>query len=144
MLLDARTANDGWFAQYNHARLDDANALSDWAGYLLEGMKADNAEKNRRTAGMVLSLIGQKMGVLAPTWNEKSFGRLSTRMERYSVIHSAWKKQMAKVQPWGNRLIYHFAVDGGKKQVRAAAKAAKAKGMRDPGAMAKEGATTVA
>jgi len=33
------------------------------------------AERNRRAASMVLSLIGQSMGLLKPTWNDLSFGK---------------------------------------------------------------------
>jgi hypothetical protein len=32
---------------------------------------------------------------------------------------------MKKVQPWGNRLIWYFAKDGGRKQVMAQRRAAK-------------------
>jgi hypothetical protein len=55
----------------------DANAISDYAAYLLAGMKADPAERNRRAASMVLSLIGQSIGLLKPTWNDLSFGKNS-------------------------------------------------------------------
>jgi hypothetical protein len=32
---------------------------------------------------------------------------------------------MTKVEPWGNRIIWYFAKDGGRKQVLAQRKAAK-------------------
>ena len=116
---------DGWLERYSAARIDDARAISTYALYLLEGMKAEAGERNRRTASMVLSLIGQKMKVFGPTWNDKSFGKLAERCERYSVILEEWRKQMSKVEPWGNRLIWYFAKDGGRKQVKAARKAEK-------------------
>ena len=43
----------------------------------------------------------------------------------YSKIHAEWKRQMTKVEPWGNRIIWYFAKDGGRKQVLAQRKAAK-------------------
>ena len=119
----------GWFGRYNETRVADANAISDYAAYLLAGMKADPAERNRRTASMVLSLIGQSMGLLKPTWNDLSFGRLAPLQMPYSQIHGEWKRQMKKVEPWGNRIIWWFAKDGGRKQVRAQRKAAKMKGV---------------
>ena len=120
-------SRSGWFGRYNTARVADANAISDYAAYLLAGMKADPAERNRRTASMVLSLIGQSMGLLKPTWNDLSFGRLAPLQTPYSTIHREWERQMRKVEPWGNRIIWYFAKDGGRKQVRAQRKAAKMK-----------------
>ena len=129
-LIDALGASPGgasgpWFATFNQRRLADVQAISSYAAYLLEGMKADPAERNRRTATMVLSLIGQSMGLLGPTWNDKTFGKLAVKMAPYSEVYEEWQSQMKKVQPWGNRLIWYFAKDGGRKQVLAQRRAAK-------------------
>jgi hypothetical protein len=40
-------------------------------------------------------------------------------------VYEEWQSQMKKVQPWGNRLIWYFAKDGGRKQVMAQRRAAK-------------------
>lgn len=118
----------GWFAAFNERRAADAHAISSYAAFLLEGMKADAAERNRRTASMVLSTIGQQIGLLRPSWNEKTFGKRAVEMAPYAAVYAEWQRQMRSVKPWGDRLIWYFAKDGGRKQVLAQRRAAKRAG----------------
>jgi len=108
ILLDSGPGLPGWFEAFSAARIDDTRALSEYAAYLVESMRADAAERQRRSVGTVLMLIGQRVRLLAPTWNDKSFGRLAERAERYSEIQNRWRKQRAAVQPWANRLVGWF------------------------------------
>lgn len=108
VLLDSGPGLPGWFEAFSAARIDDTRALSEYAAYLVESMRADAAERQRRSVGTVLMLIGQRVRLLAPTWNDKSFGRLAERAERYSEIQHRWRKQRAAVQPWANRLVGWF------------------------------------
>ncbi len=111
-----------WFDAYNAARLDDARALSEYAAWMLDGMKAEAAERNRRTAAMVLEAIGQKVGLLGPSWSDLSFGKLAARMEPYAKILGEWKAHMKKVAPLGNAIVYL----PNRKHRRAAREAARA------------------
>lgn len=118
----------GWFETYNARRIDDVQAISRYAAWLLEGMKSDAAERNRRTASMVLGAIGQKMGLLGASWNDKTFGPQAALMEPYSRAFASWRSDMKRVTPWGERIIYWFAKDGGRKQLKEQRALAKAKG----------------
>jgi hypothetical protein len=68
-------------------------------------MRADETERKRRSDGAVMMLVGQRVGLLAPTWSEKSSGRLAGQAEAYSQIQDKWRKQRAAVQPWANRFV---------------------------------------
>jgi hypothetical protein len=75
-------SHPGWFHAFNAARLADSRALSDYAAFLVESMRADALERKRRSVGTVLMLIGRKVRLLGPTWNDQSFGRLAEQAER--------------------------------------------------------------
>ena len=95
----------GWFARYDAARRDDARAISEYAAWLLAGQQADAAEKNRRTANLIVTAILQKTGAIGETWNDKSFGKFAGRCEPYAQILREWKEQQAWVRPIANAIV---------------------------------------
>lgn len=95
----AVTSVTPWFDRFDAMRREDARAISEYAAWLLLGQQADQAEKNRRTANLIVTAILQKLGAIGATWNDKSFGRFATRCEPYSTILAEWKRQQYYVRP---------------------------------------------